>query len=57
MTPKYQFAELQKKGVFFQYLYPGADKNSGKHKDGHCQTDFVCEHPSHKFSKKKRVSL
>ena len=24
------------------------------HKNGHCQTDFVCEHPSHnKFSKKK----
>ena len=37
-------------------MYPGADKNSGKHKDGHCQTNFVCKHPSHdKFSKKKHV--
>ena len=37
-------------------MYHGADKNSGKHKDGHCQTDFVCKHPSHdKFSKKKHV--
>ena len=54
MTPKYRFAELQKKGFCFQCLYPGACKNSGKHKNGHCQTDFVCEHPSHnKFSKKK----
>ena len=56
MTPKYRFAELPKKGFCFQCLYPGADKNSGKHKDGHCQTDFVCKHPSHdKFSKKKHV--
>ena len=56
MTPKYRFAELQKKGFCFQCLYPGADKNSGKHKDGPSQTDFVCKHPSHdKFSKKKHV--
>ena len=56
MTPKYRFAELQKKGFCFQCLYPGADKNSGKHRDGHCQTDFVCKHSSHnKFSKKKHV--
>ena len=56
MTQKYRFAELQKKCFCFQCLYPGTDKNSDKHKDGHCQTDFVCKHPSHdKFSKKKHV--
>ena len=56
MTPKYRIAELQKKCFCFQCLYPGANKNSGKHRDGHCQTDFVSKHPSHdKFSKKKHV--
>ena len=36
-------------------MYPGVDKNSER-KDGHCQADFVCKHPSHdKFSKKKHV--
>ena len=56
MTPKYRFAELQKKGFCFQCMYLAADKNSGKHKDGHCQADFVCKHPSHdKFSEKKHV--
>ena len=56
MAPKYRFAELQKKGFCFRCLYPAADKNSRKHKDGHCQTDFVCKHPSYdKFSEKKHV--
>ena len=39
MTPAERFKEIRKKGFCFQCLLPGAPL---KHKDGKCQTDFVC---------------
>ena len=47
MTPAERFKELRKKGLCFQCLYPGADWNSGKHKEGKCQKIFSCKHASH----------
>ena len=56
MTPQARFQELQRKKLCFQCLYPGASSNSGKHKEGHCQRDFTCQHESHnKYSKGKHV--
>ena len=37
-------------------LYPGAMNNTGKHRNGSCQIDFTCKHPSHNpYTKKKHV--
>ena len=56
MKPKHRFAELQKKGFCLQCLYPEAENNSNKHKDGHCQKDFVCKSLTHNnFPRKKHV--
>ena len=56
MTPAQRFSELMSKGLCFQCLFPGAKKDQGKHKDGHCQRDFTCKHPSHeRFSRKKHI--
>ena len=56
MTNKERFEELRAKGFCWQCLFPGASKDSGNHKDGKCQRDFVCKHSSHeKFQKKKHV--
>ena len=56
MTPGQRFAELKKKGLCIQCLFPGAASNSGKHIDGNCQRDFICRHPSHsKHPRKKHV--
>ena len=53
MTPNERFVELRKKGFCFQCLLPGA---SLKHKDGKCQTDFVCKHAFHnRYPIKKHV--
>ena len=56
MTPEQRFLELRAKGLCFQCLFPGANSSQGKHKDGKCQYDYVCKHPSHaKYPKKKHV--
>ena len=56
MTPKQRFYELRKKCLCFQCLLPGALAADGKHKEGKCQRDFVCQHPLHeKYPKKKHV--
>ena len=47
MSPTERFNELRRKGLCFQCLYPGAMQNVGKHKDGKCQHDFVCQNPMH----------
>ena len=39
-----------KKGLCFQCLFSGAKRSDSKHKDGKCQRDFVCHHPSHDTS-------
>jgi hypothetical protein len=52
-SPGDRFKEIRKKNFCFQCLLPGAGM---KHKDGKCQTDFVCKHPSHeRFPLKKHV--
>ena len=56
MYPKQRFIELRNKGLCFQCLFPGALQNQGKHKEGNCQSDFTCKHPSHEiFPTKKHV--
>ena len=51
-----RFKFLKSQGYCVQCLYPGADQKSGKHKEGHCQRDFVCKHVDHaKFSVKKHI--
>ena len=47
MTPAERFTELRSKNLCFQCLFPGANKSRGKHKEGKCQRDFICPHPSH----------
>ena len=56
MSPAERFKELRSKGFCFQCLLPGTDWNTGKHKEGRCQRDFVCGHTSHdKFTRKRHV--
>ncbi len=53
---KERFQCLKTKKYCVQCLYPGADQMTGKHKDGRCQRDYVCKHPSHeRFTVKKHV--
>ena len=56
MSPLERFKELRNKGFCYGCLYPGAPQNSGNHKDGLCQKDYVCRHPAHdRFDRKKHV--
>ena len=51
-----KFQEMRSKNFCHQCLYPGASQDEGKHKDGSCQKDFICKHPSHStFQRKKHV--
>ena len=51
-----RFKFLKSQGFCVQCLFPGADQKSGKHKEGHCQRDFVCKHSDHaKYSVKKHI--
>ena len=55
-TPDERFKILKEKGLCWQCLFPGAKFNKGKHKEGRCQKDFICQDPSHdKFPRKKHV--
>ena len=56
LTPAKRLYLLKEKGYCFQCLYPGADVSTGKHKEGRCQHDFVCQHESHeKYVPRKHV--
>ena len=56
MTPDERFMELKTKRLCFQCLLPGASSYDGKHREGKCQRDFVCKHPSHhRYPRKKHV--
>ena len=56
MTPTQRFHELLSKDYCFQCLFPGANVNKGKHKDGTCQVEFACKHTSHdQYQRKKHV--
>ena len=51
-----RFEFLRNNKLCFQCLYPGANNSVGKHKEGKCQRDFACPHPSHaKFPRRKHV--
>ena len=53
-----RLSNIQSKGFCIQCLFPGANSGQGKHKEGRCQRDFVCPHPSHsRFTVKKHVLL
>ena len=55
-TPASRLKMLRDKNFCIQCLFPGADAHSGKHKEGRCQRDFVCPHPSHsKYPVKKHI--
>ena len=58
MTPSQRYQTLRSKEFCVQCLYPGANQNSGKHKEGRCQRDFTCQNQSHaNFTVKKHVLL
>ncbi|MEM7375622.1 MAG: hypothetical protein AAF587_43925 [Bacteroidota bacterium] len=55
-TPRERLSILKRKGLCFQCLFPGAKSSEGKHRDGKCQHDFVCQHPIHQtWQVKKHV--
>ena len=56
MTPSNRFAELKRKNLCYQCLFPGAQLSTGKHREGKCQRDFSCPHESHDtYTVKKHV--
>ena len=57
MTPLDRFKELRRKGYCCMCLYPGALHHTGKHANGLCNNEFVCNHSSHDAYKKKKHVL
>eukprot|EP00111_Clytia_hemisphaerica_P018498 TCONS_00054742-protein len=56
MSPRQRFKHLSSNNLCFQCLFPGALANTGRHRDGRCQHDFVCPHESHdQYPIKKHV--
>ena len=55
MSPANRHAVLITKGFCVQCLFPGANASTGKHKEGKCQRDFSCPHPSHQNFPRKHV--
>ena len=56
MTPNERFLTLKNNNLCFLCLFPGAQQASTKHKEGNCQRDFTCKHPSHdRYPMKKHV--
>ena len=51
-----RFEELKRKNLCWQCLYPGARKDHGKHREGHCQREYACKHESHdRYNRKLHV--
>ena len=58
MTPKDRFTLVKNKGLCIQCLYPVARQDQGKHKEGKCQREVICQHPSHqRYPVKKHVLI
>ena len=56
MTNAQRLAELKSKNLCIQCIFPGADSRTQKHKEGKCQKEFICKHPSHnRYDCKKHV--
>jgi len=49
MTPTERLSTLKSKNLCFQCLFPGAHQNQGKHQEGQCQREFICQHPYHQL--------
>ena len=47
MSPAQRFAELKRKGLCYQCLFPGAKVDTGKHVEGKCQSTYKCKNESH----------
>ena len=56
-TPAARLASIKAKGFCTQCLLPGADATSEKHKNGKCQREFTCPHPSHQSYPMRRHVL
>ena len=58
MTPKDRFKLIKNKGLCMKCLYPGARQDQGKHKEGNCKREFICQHPlRQKYPVKKHVLI
>ena len=57
INPHDRFMWIKEKGFCKQCLFPGADQEKGKHKDGKCQRDFICPDPSHQVHTVKKHVL
>ena len=57
MSPAERYKILREKGFCHQCLLPGAPKTEEKHKEGRCQRDFTCKHPSHERHPMKKHVL
>ena len=57
MSPSERFKLLRRKELCFQCLLPGADWNTGKHKEGTCQWQYACKHDAHTRHKRKKHVL
>ena len=55
LSPANRYAVLQAKGFCYQCLFPGASISHGRHKEGKCQRDFACPHPSHQDYPRKHI--
>ena len=55
LSPANRFAILQDKGFCYQCLFLGASISYGRHKEGKCQRDFSCPHPSHQSYPRKHI--
>ena len=47
MSPAQRCAELKRKGLCYQCLFPGAKVDTGKHVEGKCQSTYKCKNESH----------
>ena len=57
MSPAERFTILKNKNLCYQCLYPGAHLDTGKHQEGKCQRQFICQHDDHNNSVIKKHIL
>ena len=57
MTPEERYQTLKTKNLCYQCLYPGARRDQGRHVDGNCQRDFICQHPHHQPNQPRKHVL
>ena len=57
MSPAERFTILKNKNLCYQCLYPGAHLDTGRHQEGKCQRQFICQHDDHNNSVIKKHIL